>query len=131
MNIDRLSVARSNPLAVVSTIIRKQMRDRAPITSHPSPPLIPTKPNARRASNEPVLNGRLLSIRDVCRKVAMGKSTVYRWIAEGRFPHGIELAPQLVRWSESEIDVWIAACGARRSIPAAIEKLAGRRQILE
>lgn len=56
---------------------------------------------------------RLLRIHDVARKVAMGRSTIYRWIAAGRFPAGLELAPQVTRWRESDIDAWIATFDAR------------------
>jgi prophage regulatory protein len=50
---------------------------------------------------------RLLRLRDVEVKVAIGKSTIYLIMKEGRFPRPIELAPQLVRWRSSDLDAWI------------------------
>jgi prophage regulatory protein len=56
-----------------------------------------------------VAGDRLLTIKEVGFKVSMGRSTIYRWITEGRFPPGIELSVGMVRWRESVIDAWIAA----------------------
>lgn len=115
MNLDRLSVARSSPMAVVSTIIRKQMRDRAKLAYAPLPPArfepepTRTRWKAKPSADDIVPGDRFLSMKELCHKVGMGKSTVYRWIDEGRFPPGIELAPQIVRWRESVIDAWMAS----------------------
>lgn len=50
---------------------------------------------------------RLLRIRDVMDRTALGSSTIYRRIAAGTFPKPRQLSPARVRWMESEIDIWI------------------------
>lgn len=115
MHLDRPSLVRSNPLAVISQLIRTQMRARSE-TSYANarrariePELIRKKWIARPCVSEIVPGDRFLGMKELCHKVGMGKSTIYRWIEEGRFPPGIELAPQMVRWRESEIDAWMAS----------------------
>ena len=102
MQLDRPPFVHGNLLAVASELIRKQVRARAMSTYSPIPPAVlvdqafaQTKPKAKPRAVDIVCGERLLCIKEVCHKVSMGKSTVYRWINEGRFPHGIELAPQL------------------------------------
>jgi excisionase family DNA binding protein len=51
--------------------------------------------------------------------VGLGRSTIYRWIDDGRFPGPIEIGPGCVRWREDEVEAWkadrIAASTAARS----------------
>jgi prophage regulatory protein len=42
-------------------------------------------------------------------RTGMGKSTVYRKIAQGLFPAPVSVGGQSVRWRESEINQWMAA----------------------
>lgn len=50
---------------------------------------------------------RLLRLRDVEAKTSLGRSTIYRYIKEGRFPKGLQLGPATVRWREAEVDDYI------------------------
>ncbi len=59
------------------------------------------------ASDKPVM--RLLRLRDVQRRVSLGRSTIYRWMDEGKFPRPHALGDYCVRWLESDIDEWISA----------------------
>lgn len=49
-----------------------------------------------------------MRLRDVLKTVALGKTTLYRWMDEGRFPRSIELGPGCVRWREDEVESWKA-----------------------
>lgn len=51
----------------------------------------------------------LLRMSEVCRRVGLGKSTVYRRIAEGEFPKGVDLGGGVVGWRSDEIEAWIDA----------------------
>lgn len=51
---------------------------------------------------------RLIRMKEVQRRVGLGRSTIYRWMAEGRFPKPVQLGGHAVAWPESEIDTWIA-----------------------
>ena len=43
----------------------------------------------------------------VSARTGLARSTVYKLIAEGRFPTPIRLGPRSVGWLEHEIDAWI------------------------
>ena len=49
---------------------------------------------------------RLSSVRD---RIPYSRATIYRIMADGKFPRPIALGPGAVAWRESEIDAWIQA----------------------
>lgn len=51
---------------------------------------------------------KVLRIRQVIEKVSLGQSTIYRLIAEGKFPKPFPLMPKRNGWLESDIDAWIS-----------------------
>lgn len=56
----------------------------------------------------PATGERLLRLRDVCDRVHVGKSTVWRWVSEGRFPRPIRLGARCTVWRQSDLDAWMA-----------------------
>ncbi|WP_373332148.1 helix-turn-helix transcriptional regulator [Thiopseudomonas alkaliphila] len=50
---------------------------------------------------------RLISIKEVMHKTSLAKSTIYKYISEGRFPKSAPLSASKVAWLESEVDEWI------------------------
>lgn len=58
------------------------------------------------APNSPTV---LLSIKDVCARVSLARSTVYRLADEGKFPRPIEITPGRVAWIEAEVADWVRA----------------------
>ncbi len=51
---------------------------------------------------------RLIRLPEVQHRVGLGRSTIYRWMAEGKFPKPVQLGGYSVAWAEDEIDNWIA-----------------------
>ena len=51
---------------------------------------------------------RLIRLPEVQHRVGLGRSTIYRWMAEGKFPKPVQLGRYSVAWAEDEIDNWIA-----------------------
>jgi prophage regulatory protein len=50
---------------------------------------------------------RLLARLPVVLKVTgLGRSTIYRWIADGSFPAPVRLGPRAVAWRWSDLDRW-------------------------
>ncbi len=51
------------------------------------------------------------------RGIFKNHTTLYRWIAEGRFPPGVKLGPNTRAWTEDEIEAWeqalTAECGPK------------------
>lgn len=52
---------------------------------------------------------RLIRLREVQHRVGLGRSTIYRWMSEGRFPKSVQLGGHAVAWVEAEVEAWIAA----------------------
>ena len=53
---------------------------------------------------------RLLRLSEVQARTALGRSTIYRKMREGSFPQPLKIGARAVRWIESEIEAWRAAC---------------------
>ncbi len=51
---------------------------------------------------------RLIRIREVQYRTGLGRSTIYRWMAQGRFPKPVQLGRHVVAWSEKDVNSWIA-----------------------
>ncbi len=58
--------------------------------------------------DEPRRVKRLIRLPEVMSRVGLGRSTIYRWMSEGRFPKPVQLGGHAVAWSEDDLDEWIA-----------------------
>lgn len=47
-----------------------------------------------------------LRLPSVMRVTGLGRSTIYRLMAEGQFPKPVQLASRAVAWRRSDIDGW-------------------------
>ena len=63
---------------------------------------------AGQSASKPERIIRLIRLRDVQHRVGLGRSTIYRWMAEGRFPKPVHLGGDAVAWSQADIDDWIS-----------------------
>ncbi|MBN3726089.1 AlpA family phage regulatory protein [Burkholderia sp. Ac-20379] len=52
-------------------------------------------------------------MKEVVAKVGLGESTLYRMIADGKFPKPFEIVPKRNAWLEEDIDAWIAERAGR------------------
>ena len=50
---------------------------------------------------------RFIRLREVLHRTGLGRSTVYRWMDEGRFPKSVRLGGRSIAWIEHEIDDWL------------------------
>ncbi len=50
---------------------------------------------------------RLIRLPEVQHRVGLGRSTIYRWMSEGKFPKPVQLGGYAVAWIDAEIDEWI------------------------
>ncbi len=55
---------------------------------------------------------RLIRLAEVKHRVGLSRSTIYRWMAEGRFPRPARLGNYIVAWEEQVIDDWIGRHGS-------------------
>lgn len=52
---------------------------------------------------------RLIRIREVQHRTGLGRSTIYRWMADGKFPKSVQLGGHSVAWVEQDVHAWIQA----------------------
>lgn len=50
---------------------------------------------------------KLIKLKTVMDCTGLARSTVYKFIAEDRFPKPVKLGTRMVAWVESEIQQWI------------------------
>ena len=53
------------------------------------------------------MKNKMLRLENVKSKTGLSRSTIYRLMDEGRFPHQINLEYRAVAWLESEVDNWL------------------------
>lgn len=56
---------------------------------------------------EPRRVTRLIRLPEVQHRVGLGRSTIYRWMSEGKFPKPVQLGGHSVAWAEDEVDQWV------------------------
>ena len=61
------------------------------------------------AATDPVRGIRYLRLREVCQRVGLKPSSVYRLIALGAFPKQVKLSERTAAWIDSEIEAFMAA----------------------
>lgn len=62
----------------------------------------------------------ILRLPEVKKKTGLGRSSIYQFVAAGRFPAPIQLGGHSVGWLEEEVDLWIEArIAASREQPTA------------
>lgn len=57
--------------------------------------------------SEPKRVTRLIRLKEVQHRVGLGRSTIYRWMAEGKFPKPVQLGGYVVAWRQEEIEIWL------------------------
>jgi len=50
----------------------------------------------------------ILRLPEVMRMTGLGRSTIYRLLAAGRFPPPVQLSVRAVGWRRSDVDNWTA-----------------------
>jgi prophage regulatory protein len=50
---------------------------------------------------------KLLRIKSVSEKTEIGKSTIWLWVSQGKFPKPKKLSPRITVWEESKVEAWI------------------------
>ena len=61
------------------------------------------------ASSEQRRITRLIRLKEVQHRVGLGRSTIYRWMAEGKYPKPVQLCGYAVAWAEDDIQLWISS----------------------
>jgi prophage regulatory protein len=93
-------------LLALQTEIEAQRREVARLTKAL---LAPTKwASLREASRNA---RRLYRLHDLTRELGLSRSTIYKWIQDGRFPAQVQLGGRLSRWRSEDIEAWLQSRG--------------------
>ena len=65
---------------------------------------IPSLPGHSAPTDD--LHRQLVRLPAVLKLTGLGRSTIYRWIADGSFPAPVRLGPRAVAWRWSDLDRW-------------------------
>lgn len=57
--------------------------------------------------NLQVITNPYLSVKHVTEMVGLSTATIYRWMADGRFPKPVSLGTRTVRWPKADIEAWL------------------------
>ena len=49
----------------------------------------------------------ILRPKDVCERLRIGRSTLYSWIAQGRFPRQVRYGVRAVGWRSDDVERWL------------------------
>jgi prophage regulatory protein len=63
----------------------------------------------RKQAGQPSSAGRFLRINDVVATVGLSRATIYRLIANEKFPKQVRLTPQCIGWWQAAVDEWVRA----------------------
>lgn len=58
---------------------------------------------------------RFIRLKEVMHVTGLGRSSIYNYMAEGRFPKTVSLGGRAVAWVESDIILWMAEKVAART----------------
>lgn len=72
-----------------------------------------------RTELEPLVGSRLIRLPEVLKIVAMGKTNLYRKVADGSFPKPIRLSERQVRWALVDVLGWVAGLRPHESVRTA------------
>ncbi|MFN1534764.1 helix-turn-helix transcriptional regulator [Vibrio jasicida] len=50
---------------------------------------------------------RLVRLKEVIERAQLSKSTIYKMMTNGEFPHNVSLGERASAWVEHELDEWI------------------------
>jgi excisionase family DNA binding protein len=61
-----------------------------------------------------VVPEQLYNVGQVCAMLQVARSTIWKWIAERRFPAPVRVGPQARRWRASDLTHFLEGVGQRR-----------------
>jgi prophage regulatory protein len=56
----------------------------------------------------------LIGLADLSEQLSVARSTIYRWLSEGKFPQPVRIGDRAVRWRVADVQAW---CSAREQRP--------------
>jgi predicted DNA-binding transcriptional regulator AlpA len=109
--IGTLSLTRAEYDAALIPIAKPEV-PRPVQSKRPEPPAPTTTETASKPRGL-----RYLRLREVCERVGVGTSTIYKMMATGAFPKQVKLSLRTAAWIESEVEAFMNARIAARDQP--------------
>jgi prophage regulatory protein len=50
---------------------------------------------------------RLYRVTELSNMLSIGKSTIWAWVKEGRFPKPIQISSRMTVWTEDDLQCWL------------------------
>ena len=75
--------------------------------------------HVRPSGSLEMVPGSMLRLLDVCKFFSLSRSSVYSWIAEGRFPPPVPVGRRSVRWAADVLLEWRRGLGSATTQAAA------------
>lgn len=86
---------------------KTELRSSASAVTHIENEATSAGQNGQAVNREGQERLRILRLREVLGRVGLSRSSVYKFISEGRFPKQVSLGARAVGFYEHEIDMWI------------------------
>ncbi|WP_287498928.1 helix-turn-helix domain-containing protein [Alteromonas sp. AO-Serp] len=58
----------------------------------------------------------LLTTNNLCQIFQVNRSTIHRWVGDGRLPKAVLLGPRSPRWTQAQIDNFMERNGAKEAL---------------
>ena len=97
-----------SPACFPITSMSSNVRTRCLAMSSPVPKEAIVGEEIDKGATESRRVTRLIRLPEVQHRVGLGRSTIYRWMSEGKFPKPVQLGGYSVAWSEREVEAWIS-----------------------
>jgi predicted DNA-binding transcriptional regulator AlpA len=68
---------------------------------------------SRQSRRQPTAEGDLLTIKDLCARLKIARSTLHLWLSRGDGPARIKLPNGGVRFRERDVEEWLASLPVR------------------
>ncbi len=81
----------------------RHLRAEVALLRKPRPEPPPPRPSETPTA-PPI--GALLSLKEVCARLSISRSTIYTWLRAGAFPEPIRVGARSVRWTPEAIAAW-------------------------
>lgn len=69
---------------------------------------------SRQSSRHPTVDGDLLTIKDLCVRLKIARSTLHLWLSRGDGPASIKLPNGGVRFRERDVEEWLDGLGSQQ-----------------
>lgn len=53
------------------------------------------------------MNKKLYRLNELSDLLSIGKSTIWAWVKDNKFPKPVQLSPRMTVWKSQDVEVWL------------------------